>query len=128
MNQLEQLQAALGVSYLFIGHDLAGVAHISHRIAVMYLGQLVELAETTELCEHPLHPYTQALLIAALPAHPDDPRQRLAITGEVPSALAPPSGCRFHTRCPHAMPRCAQLVPVRRQVSPSHSVACHLYD
>ncbi len=128
MNQLEQLQSALGVSYLFIGHDLAGVAHISHRIAVMYLGQLVELAETGELCTHPLHPYTQALLIAALPAHPDDPQHRLAITGEVPSALAPPSGCRFHTRCPHAMPRCAQRVPERRQVSPSHAVACHLYD
>jgi oligopeptide/dipeptide ABC transporter ATP-binding protein len=128
MNQLEQLQAALGVSYLFIGHDLAGVAHISHRIAVMYLGQLVEIAETAELCARPLHPYTQALLIAALPAHPDDPRERLAITGEIPSAVAPPSGCRFHTRCPSAMPRCAEEVPVRREMSPDHSVACHLYD
>src|SRR6516162_5535661 len=100
MNTLEHLQATLGVSYLFIGHDLAGVAHISHRIAVMYLGHLVELAEATELCRHPLHPYTQALLVAALPSHPDDRQERLAITGEVPSALAPPSGCRFHTRCP----------------------------
>ena len=80
MNQLEHLQATLGVSYLFIGHDLAGVAHISHRIAVMYLGQLVELAEATELCAHPLHPYTQALLIAALPAHPDDKQERLTIS------------------------------------------------
>src|ERR1700738_1073001 len=80
MNQLEHLQATLGVSYLFIGHDLACVAHISHRIAVMYLGQLVELAEATELCAHPLHPYTQALLIAALPAHPDDKKERLNIT------------------------------------------------
>jgi oligopeptide transport system ATP-binding protein len=128
MNQLEQLQATLGVSYLFIGHDLAGVAHISHRIAVMYLGQLVEIAETADLCERPLHPYTQALLIAALPAHPDDPQQRLAITGEIPSALAPPSGCRFHTRCPSAMPRCAREAPVRRQMSSTHAVACHLYD
>jgi len=127
MNQLEQLQATLGVSYLFIGHDLAGVAHISHRIAVMYLGQLVEMAEATELCDHPLHPYTQALLIAALPAHPDDTHERLTITGEIPSALAPPSGCRFHTRCPHAMPRCAQEVPVRKDAAPNHSVACHLY-
>src|SRR5262249_7600494 len=107
-NQLEYLQATLGVSYLFIGHDLAGVAHISHRIAVMYLGQLVELAEATELCRHALHPYTQALMVAALPAHPDDPHERLVISGEVPSALAPPSGCRFRTRCPHAMPRCAE--------------------
>ena len=127
MNQLEHLQATLGVSYLFIGHDLAGVAHISHRIAVMYLGQLVELAEATELCAHPLHPYTQALLIAALPAHPDDKQERLTITGEIPSALAPPSGCRFHTRCPHAMPRCSEEVPLRKEVSPNHSVACHLY-
>jgi oligopeptide/dipeptide ABC transporter ATP-binding protein len=127
MNQLEQLQATLGVSYLFIGHDLAGVAHISHRIAVMYLGQLVEQAEAIELCTHPLHPYTQALLVAALPTHPDDPQERLPITGEVPSALAPPPGCRFHTRCPRAMPRCAHEVPVRREVAASHSVACHLY-
>jgi oligopeptide/dipeptide ABC transporter ATP-binding protein len=128
MNQLEHLQATLGVSYLFIGHDLAGVAHISHRIAVMYLGQLVELAEADELCDRPLHPYTQALLVAALPAHPNDRHERLSITGEVPSALAPPSGCRFHTRCPRAMPRCAEEVPVRREVAPKHSVACHLYD
>ena len=127
MNQLEHLQATLGVSYLFIGHDLAGVAHISHRIAVMYLGQLVEIAEATELCAHPLHPYTQALLVAALPAHPDDKRERLAISGEVPSALAPPPGCRFHTRCPHTMPRCIEETPVRREVAPGHSVACHLY-
>ncbi len=128
MNQLEQLQASLGVSYLFIGHDLAGVAHISHRIAVMYLGQLVEMADAVELCEHPLHPYTQALLIAALPAHPDDRQERLTIKGEVPSALAPPSGCRFHPRCPRAMPHCAEQAPVRKEVAPNHSVACHLYD
>jgi oligopeptide transport system ATP-binding protein len=127
MNQLEHLQATLGVSYLFIGHDLASVAHISHRIAVMYLGQLVELAESTELCAHPLHPYTQALLIAALPTHPDDRQERLTIAGEVPSALAPPSGCRFHTRCPHAMPRCSEEVPQRKHAAPNHSVACHLY-
>jgi oligopeptide/dipeptide ABC transporter ATP-binding protein len=128
MNQLEHLQSTLGVSYLFIGHDLAGVAHISHRIAVMYLGQMVELAEATELCAHPLHPYTQALLIAALPAHPDDKRERLNISGEIPSALAPPPGCRFHTRCPCAMPRCAEEVPVTRDAAPHHAVACHLYD
>src|SRR5215470_3052925 len=127
MNQLEHLQQTLGVSYLFIGHDLATVAHISHRIAVMYLGQLVELADSLELCAHPLHPYTQALFTAALPSHPDEKRQKLTLTGEVPSALNPPAGCRFHPRCPHAMPRCAQEAPVRQEAAPRHTVACHLY-
>jgi oligopeptide/dipeptide ABC transporter ATP-binding protein len=127
MNQLEGLQERLGVSYLFIGHDLATVAHISHRIAVMYLGQIVELADSQELCNKPLHPYTQALFTAALPAHPDERHERATIVGEVPSALDPPSGCRFHPRCPHAMPRCAVETPLRREVAPQHSVACHLY-
>jgi oligopeptide/dipeptide ABC transporter ATP-binding protein len=128
MNQLEELQERLGVSYLFIGHDLATVAHISHRISVMYLGEIVELADALELCSKPLHPYTQALFTAALPAHPDDKRERLSITGEVPSALDPPSGCRFHPRCPHAMARCSVETPLRRNVAPGHSVACHLYQ
>ena len=127
MNQLEELQERLGVSYLFIGHDLATVAHISHRIAVMYLGQIVELADAIELCNRPLHPYTKALFTAALPAHPDDKREQLAITGEVPSALAPPPGCRFHPRCPMAMARCAVETPPRKEAAPGHSVACHLY-
>jgi oligopeptide/dipeptide ABC transporter ATP-binding protein len=127
MNQLEELQAKLGVSYLFIGHDLATVAHISRRIAVMYLGQVVELADALELCDKPLHPYTQALFAAALPAHPDDKRKPVAIKGEVPSALAPPSGCRFHPRCPLAMPRCAAEAPLRKEATTGHSVACHLY-
>jgi oligopeptide/dipeptide ABC transporter ATP-binding protein len=126
INQLEELQAKLKVSYLFIGHDLATVAHISRRIAVMYLGQVVEMADALELCEKPLHPYTQALFAAALPAHPDDKRERVAITGEVPSALAPPSGCRFHPRCPFAMPRCAAEAPPIKETA-GHSVACHLY-
>src|SRR5256885_11783222 len=108
MNQLEHLQQTLGVSYLFIGHDLATVAHISHRIAVMYLGQIVELADSLELCAKPLHPYTQALFTAALPSHPDERHEKLTISGEVPSALDPPSGCRFHPRCPHAMPQCGR--------------------
>jgi len=103
------------------------VAHISHRIAVMYLGQIVELAESIELCNEPLHPYTQALFTAALPAHPDDKREKLTISGEVPSAIAPPPGCRFHPRCPQAMPRCAVETPVRKELSPGHTVACHLY-
>jgi oligopeptide/dipeptide ABC transporter ATP-binding protein len=127
MNQLEELQSRLGVSYIFIGHDLATVAHISHRIAVMYLGQIVEMADAIELCAKPLHPYTQALFTAALPAHPDDKREKLAISGEVPSALSPPSGCRFHPRCPKAMPRCTAEPPARREVAPGHIVACHLY-
>src|SRR3954471_16002885 len=127
INQLEELQNQLGVSYLFIGHDLATVAHISHRIAVMYLGKFVELAEALELCREPLHPYTQALFVAALPAHPDEKHERLTISGEVPSALSPPSGCRFHTRCPNAMARCSVEEPLRKEVSPGHSVACHLY-
>jgi oligopeptide transport system ATP-binding protein len=127
MNQLEELQERLGVSYLFIGHDLATVAHISHRIAVMYLGLIVELSESMELCREPLHPYTQALFTAALPAHPDEKHERLTISGEVPSALSPPPGCRFHTRCPQAMPRCSVETPARKEVSSGHSVACHLY-
>jgi len=127
MNQLEHLQETLGVSYLFIGHDLATVAHISDRIAVMYLGQIVELADSLELCARPLHPYTQALFTAALPSHPDQRHEKLKITGEVPSALDPPAGCRFHTRCPHAMPRCACEAPVRKEVAARHRVACHLY-
>ncbi|PYQ02788.1 MAG: peptide ABC transporter substrate-binding protein, partial [Acidobacteria bacterium] len=96
INQLEHLQRTLGVSYLFIGHDLATVAHISHRIAVMYLGRIVESADGDALCARPMHPYTQALFAAALPSRPDDQGQERAITGEVPSALALPSGCRFH--------------------------------
>ena len=127
MNQLERLQHTLGVSYLFIGHDLATVAHISHRIAVMYLGQIVELADSMELCAKPLHPYTQALFTAALPADPDERHERLTITGEVPSALDPPTGCRFHPRCPHAMAQCAVDAPLRKEVAPGHDVACHLY-
>jgi oligopeptide/dipeptide ABC transporter ATP-binding protein len=127
INQLEHLQQLLGVSYLFIGHDLATVAHISHRIAVMYLGQIVETAESLELCAHPLHPYTQALFAASLPSHPDETKEALVLTGEVPSALHPPAGCRFHPRCPYAMPRCAQEAPVPKEATPQHVVACHLY-
>src|SRR5207244_12173595 len=101
--------------------------HISHRISVMYLGQIVELTEALELCSRPLHPYTKALFTAALPAHPDDKHQRLAIAGEVPSALDPPSGCRFHPRCPQAMARCAVEAPTRKEVAPGTSVAWRLY-
>jgi oligopeptide/dipeptide ABC transporter ATP-binding protein len=124
---LEHLQQNLGVSYLFIGHDLATVAHISHRIAVMYLGKIVEVADSQELCANPLHPYTKALFAAALPAHPDEAHQGAVIAGEVPSALNPPSGCHFHPRCPFAMPHCAQEEPGLTEIAPRHAVACHLY-
>jgi oligopeptide transport system ATP-binding protein len=127
MTELEQLQERLGVSYLFIGHDLATVAHISHRIAVMYLGRIVELADSMELSARPLHPYTRALFTAALPSHPDDTHERLTLAGEVPSALNPPSGCRFHPRCPHAMKRCAEETPVLKDAGAGHVVACHLF-
>ncbi len=127
MTELEALQARLGVAYLFIGHDLATVAHISHRIAVMYLGRVVELATSEQLTEQPLHPYTQALFTAALPSHPDDKHERLTLQGEVPSALNPPPGCHFHPRCPRAMPRCAVETPVLKDAGAGHTVACHLY-
>jgi oligopeptide/dipeptide ABC transporter ATP-binding protein len=128
INQLEELQRALGVSYLFIGHDLATVAHISHRIAVMYLGKIVETAESDALCARPMHPYTKALFAAALPSHPDDRPQEKAVVGEVPSALSLPSGCRFHPRCPSAMPVCSQTEPTLRRRDGGGEVACHLYE
>jgi oligopeptide/dipeptide ABC transporter ATP-binding protein len=124
---LEEIQARLGVSYLFIAHDLAAVAHISHRIAVMYLGKLVEEAESLDLCASPLHPYTKALFAAALPSHPDEPKEEIVLAGEVPSALNPPSGCRFQPRCPYAMRRCAAEEPALVEVTAGHKVACFLY-
>ena len=127
INLLEELQADLGVSYLFIGHDLATVAHMSHRIAVMYLGKIVELAESQELCENPLHPYTRALFAAALPSSPDDEQEEETIAGEVPSALNVPPGCRFNPRCPFVMSHCSQDEPELKEVSPGHFVACYLH-
>jgi len=124
---LEDIQQRLGVSYLFIGHDLAAVAHISHQIAVMYLGQIVEVADSLDLCNQPLHPYTKALFAASLPSHPDEAREEIVLTGEVPSALNPPSGCRFHPRCPFAMAHCAVEEPKLATLSSNHKVACHLY-
>lgn len=124
---LEELQRSLGVSYLFIGHDLAAVAHISHRIVVMYLGKIVEIAESLELCNNPLHPYTRALFAAALPSHPDEEREEIVLSGEVPSALNPPSGCRFHPRCPFVMDQCSGEEPELKEVTPDHFVACYLH-
>ncbi len=127
LSLLERLQKDLGVSYLFIGHDLAAVAHISHRIAVMYLGKIVEVAESLALCNDPKHPYTRALFAASLPSHPDEEKEELVLAGEVPSALNPPSGCHFHTRCPFVMPQCSQEEPLLKAVEPDHQVACFLH-
>ncbi len=124
---LEEIQARLAVSYLFIAHDLAAVAHLSQRTAVMYLGKLVEVADSLELCASPLHPYTKALFAASLPSHPDEAREEIVLSGEVPSALNPPSGCHFHPRCPFVMPRCSEQEPALVELSPGHRVACHLY-
>jgi oligopeptide/dipeptide ABC transporter ATP-binding protein len=127
LNLLRDLQAQLGLSYLFIAHDLAAVAHMSHEIVVMYLGQIVESGDAATLARHPKHPYTQALFSAALPSHPEEVREEIILPGEVPSPLNPPGGCRFHPRCPFAMARCAdeepQLLPVEGRLA-----ACHLYD
>src|SRR5499427_9483168 len=127
ITQLEHLQRTLGVSYLFIGHDLATVAHISHRIAVMYLGQIVETADSDTLCSRPMHPYTRALFAAALPSHPGDRSESGTITGEIPSPLSLPTGCRFHPRCPAAMPTCSQVEPALQYRDGAGLVACHLY-
>src|SRR5205085_968985 len=129
MTLLEGLQRQLGVSYLFIGHDLATVTYISHRIAVMYLGKIVEEAPSQELCTTPLHPYTRALFAASLPIYPGERPEELVVTGSVPSALKPPSGCHFHPRCPFAMPRCSEEAPqLRQEGNSSRRVACHLYS
>jgi oligopeptide/dipeptide ABC transporter ATP-binding protein len=127
LNLLRDLQARLGLSYLFIAHDLAAVAHMSHTIAVMYLGKVVETGEARALARDPKHPYTEALFSAALPSHPDERREEIILPGEVPSPINPPAGCRFHPRCPQAMPRCASEPPMLRQIG-GRILACHLYD
>jgi peptide/nickel transport system ATP-binding protein/oligopeptide transport system ATP-binding protein len=127
MNLLRDLQDQYQVAYLLIAHNLATVRYMAHQTAVMYLGQIVEHAETEELYQNPLHPYTKALFSAALPSHPDLIREDIVLSGEVPSPINPPSGCRFHPRCPFAMDKCSVEVPVYKEVAPGHRVSCHLY-
>jgi len=126
INLLEDLQRQFGLTYLFIAHDLSVVEHISRRVAVMYLGRIVELASAHDLYATPRHPYTEALLSAVPVPDPAAKRQRIVLQGDVPNPIRPPAGCHFHPRCPHAMERCRSEAPLLREVAPGHLAACHL--
>ena len=128
MNLLKDIQARDNVAYLLVAHDLATVRHMADQTIVMYLGQIVESGPTRSLFETVRHPYTKALFSAVLPPHPDRSEDEIELAGEVPSPLNPPSGCRFHTRCPFVMAHCRRDVPALREIAPGHLVACHLYD
>lgn len=128
LNLLEDLQESFDLTYVFIAHDLSVVRHISDRVGVMYLGRMVELAERDELYDHPIHPYTQALLSAVPVPDPDAKRERILLTGDVPSPSNPPSGCAFHTRCPHVMAICKTVRPPFRDQGSGHYAACHLTE
>jgi peptide/nickel transport system ATP-binding protein/oligopeptide transport system ATP-binding protein len=128
LNLMQDLQRDLGLTYLFIAHDLSVVRHISDRVGVMYLGRLVELSRSEELYRQPLHPYTRALLSAVPSPDPDAVRERIILQGDVPSPSNPPTGCTFHTRCPHVTDECRQVRPDFRDVGGGHFVACHLYN
>jgi len=127
LNLMADLRVSLGLTYLFIAHNLAVVEHFSTRVAVMYLGRIVELAPSRALYAHPLHPYTQALLASAPVADPDAPLRPPALAGDVPSPVDPPTGCRFASRCPRVMTVCRNVDPVFTEIEPGHWVACHLY-
>ena len=128
INLLMDLQSELGISYLFVAHDLAVVEHISHRVAVMYLGKIVELTDKRSLFAYPQHPYTEALLAAVPVPDPKVHRKRVILSGDVPSSVDPPSGCRFRTRCPYAFERCSIEEPPMKEVRPGHFAACHLRE
>lgn len=127
LNLLDDLQDQFNLTYMLVAHDLSVVRHTADRVVVMYLGKIVELSSVKDLFENPVHPYTKALMSAALPSHPDIQREEIILPGEVPSPLYPPSGCNFHPRCPWAMERCSQEEPVLETVSEGHQVSCHLY-
>jgi oligopeptide/dipeptide ABC transporter ATP-binding protein len=127
MNLLKDIQARDNVAYLLVAHDLATVRHMADQTVVMYLGKIVEYAPTKALFADVRHPYTKALFSAVLLPNPDGREEEIVLAGEVPSPLNPPSGCRFHTRCPFVIPRCSQEEPALREVAPGHQVACHLY-
>ena len=127
MNLLVDLQRDYGVSYLLIAHHLATTRYMAHTVAVMYLGKIVERAPRAELFGNPQHPYTKALFSAALPGHPDIEREEIILSGEVPSPINPPAGCRFHPRCPFVMPQCSEVEPEEKEGAKGHMVACHLY-
>ena len=127
MNLLKDIQRSEQVAYLLVAHDLATVRHMADQVAVMYMGQIVELAPTEKLFEETRHPYTKALLSAVLPDHPDHRGEEIVLSGEVPSPMDAPPGCRFHTRCPFAKLECVEKVPMLRETTPAHQAACHLY-
>ena len=126
INLLQDLQRERQLSYLFISHNLAVVEHISHHIAVMYLGRIVEYADTRSIFTRPQHPYTEALLSAVPVPDPAIRRKKLVLQGDVPSPVRPPPGCHFHTRCPYAVDRCRVELPPLREIAPGHQVSCHL--
>jgi oligopeptide/dipeptide ABC transporter ATP-binding protein len=128
MNLLKDLQAEYNVAYMLIAHDLATVRYMCTWVAVMYLGQVVELSPVHDLFINPSHPYTKALMSAALPSHPDMEQEEIILQGEVPSPLNPPSGCYFHPRCPAAMDRCSVDTPQLSEVTPGHTLTCHLFS
>jgi oligopeptide transport system ATP-binding protein len=128
INLVTDLQHELGLAYLFIAHDLAVIGQVSDRIAVMYLGKIIELADRTELFTNPLHPYTEALLSAVHAPDPHQKQKRIVLQGEVPSPIEPPPGCSFHTRCPRAMRICSQKEPSLHQLGGSHFISCHLHE
>ncbi len=125
INLLKELQESFGITYLFISHDLSVVEHIADTVGVMYLGSMVEFAKTDELFSKPLHPYTKALFSAIPVADPDYKMERIILQGSIPSPANPPTGCKFHTRCPQASPRCADEIPQYREITPGHFCACH---